>query len=165
MCQKLSYFIQNIKKKYFVTFHKYRTIYICTTRIDTRNSITSYQNGEECFCGDYLTKSYKKSDSECKMACKGKRAQACGGTWRVLIYRNPYYRCKLFSQPTQELNIPNFCTLTIFWNHLFFNYNCHEIYQFFVFLSLMLVYFPSVWIIIINFISFYCFYSNPCKIR
>lgn len=84
------------------------------TRIDTRNSITSYQNGEECFCGDYLTKSYKKSDSECKMACKGKRAQACGGTWRVLIYRNPYYRCKLFSQPTQELNILNFCTLTIF---------------------------------------------------
>ncbi|XP_034324268.2 uncharacterized protein [Magallana gigas] len=50
------------------------------------------ENGEECFCGDYLTKSYKKSDSECKMACKGKRAQACGGTWRVLIYRNPYYR-------------------------------------------------------------------------
>lgn len=53
------------------------------------------QVGSECFCGDYLTKSHKKSDSECKMACKGKRDQACGDHWRVLIYRNPYYRCKL----------------------------------------------------------------------
>lgn len=82
--------------------------------------MTSDQVGSECFCGDYLTKSHKKSDSECKMACKGKRDQACGDHWRVLIYRNPYYRCKLFSQPTQDLNIPIFCTPTIFWNHLYF---------------------------------------------
>lgn len=108
MCQKRFLFIRNIKKNILLRF------------TNTWNSITSYKVGVECFCGDYLTKSHKKSNGECKMACKGKRDQACGDHWRVLIYRNPYYRCKLFSQPTQELNIPNFCTLTIFWNHLFF---------------------------------------------
>ncbi|XP_062580890.1 uncharacterized protein LOC134242776 [Saccostrea cucullata] len=47
--------------------------------------------GVECFCGNYLTKSHKKSTSDCKMACKGKNNEACGNHWRVLIYKNPYY--------------------------------------------------------------------------
>lgn len=50
------------------------------------------QAGHQCFCGNKLTKSDKKKDSECMNPCRGDREQACGGGWRIAIYQNPNFK-------------------------------------------------------------------------
>lgn len=50
------------------------------------------QNANECFCGNSLTRSVKKSDDDCLSQCRGDRNQGCGGPWRVAVYRNYNYK-------------------------------------------------------------------------
>lgn len=43
----------------------------------------------QCFCGNKLTKSLKMKESDCWSLCAGDKTQACGGTWRIAVYKNP----------------------------------------------------------------------------
>lgn len=49
------------------------------------------QAGHECFCGNSMRSKIQKPISECRRKCKGSR-EACGGGWRILIYRNRKFR-------------------------------------------------------------------------
>lgn len=42
-----------------------------------------------CFCGNKLKKSLKMKESDCWSLCAGDKRQACGGTWRIAVYKNP----------------------------------------------------------------------------
>ncbi|XP_062580891.1 uncharacterized protein LOC134242777 [Saccostrea cucullata] len=74
-------------KSYSMTVDKCRKI--CT---DLRYKYYGVEAARECFCGNKLTKSHKKKDSECMTPCKGDREQACGGSWRLGVYQNPNFK-------------------------------------------------------------------------
>lgn len=56
------------------------------------NMSSLFQNANECFCGNSLTRSVRKSDNDCLTQCRGDRSQGCGGSWRVAVYRNYNYK-------------------------------------------------------------------------
>jgi len=45
------------------------------------------ESEKECFCGNTITKLFKRPNSECNKACPGKKSETCGGGWRMNIYR------------------------------------------------------------------------------
>lgn len=49
------------------------------------------QYSSQCFCGNKLTYSRRMRVDDCLIPCAGDKTQACGGTWRIAVYRNPQY--------------------------------------------------------------------------
>ncbi|KAJ8698712.1 hypothetical protein PTI98_005387 [Pleurotus ostreatus] len=49
-------------------------------------SFAGLEFGDECFCGNSIGSSTKKSDSECTMVCTGNSAEFCGGRDRLTLY-------------------------------------------------------------------------------
>lgn len=72
------------------------------------------QATNECFCGNKLTKSDKKKDSECMSPCRGDREQACGAGWRIAIYKNPKFKPSM---------------LHFIQAMLYFSYNFHKVHM------------------------------------
>ncbi|XP_062580883.1 uncharacterized protein LOC134242772 isoform X2 [Saccostrea cucullata] len=74
------------------TFGKHMTVGRCRRRCEReRKQFYGLEAGNECFCGNSMRFKKRKPLKECRMKCKGNN-EACGGVWRILIYRNPKYR-------------------------------------------------------------------------
>lgn len=74
------------------TWNNHMTVNQCRRRCEKENSrFYGLEAGNECFCGNCIRSKVKKPIRECRVKCKGSRA-ACGGPWRILIYRNRRYR-------------------------------------------------------------------------
>ncbi|KAF4575259.1 WSC domain-containing protein [Pleurotus pulmonarius] len=63
------------------------TIESCVAFCSTNGfSFAGLEFGDECFCGNSIGASTKKSDSECAMVCSGNLAEFCGGRDRLTLY-------------------------------------------------------------------------------
>nr|XP_022329299.1 uncharacterized protein LOC111128129 [Crassostrea virginica] len=68
------------------------TVNGCRKRCQREN--TKYfgvENGNQCFCGSVMRFKIRKPKKDCKRKCRGS-GEACGGPWRILVYRNLFYR-------------------------------------------------------------------------
>ncbi|XP_062574338.1 uncharacterized protein LOC134275769, partial [Saccostrea cucullata] len=74
------------------TLSKHMTVGFCRQNCERRNKrFYGLQHANECWCGNTMQSKISKPMKECMMKCKGSN-EACGGPWRLLIYRNPKYR-------------------------------------------------------------------------
>ncbi|XP_048734636.2 uncharacterized protein LOC125650402 [Ostrea edulis] len=72
-----------------MTFEKCRSI--CSHK-KVNSKYFGMENGNECHCGDHLTRKVLKNEGECTKKCNGNHRQGCGGPWRIIIYRNSNYK-------------------------------------------------------------------------
>ena len=49
-------------------------------------TIAGTEYGGQCFCGNTMTSTTKKDDSDCNTACAGTSAEMCGGASRLSVY-------------------------------------------------------------------------------
>jgi hypothetical protein len=49
-------------------------------------TIAGTEYGGQCFCGNTITSTTKKDDSDCNTACAGASSEMCGGASRLSIY-------------------------------------------------------------------------------
>ncbi|XP_062572257.1 sialate:O-sulfotransferase 1-like [Saccostrea cucullata] len=70
---------------------KHMTVGRCKQRCaGEKKKFYGLQHANECYCGNTMRFKISKPMKECMMKCKGSN-EACGGPWRLLIYRNPKY--------------------------------------------------------------------------
>ncbi|XP_062571037.1 zonadhesin-like [Saccostrea cucullata] len=82
------------------TWGNHMTVNHCRNRcVKEKTQFYGLEVGKECFCGNSMRYKNRKPLSDCRMKCKGSRA-ACGGAWRILIYRNPNYQSSGFVPTT-----------------------------------------------------------------
>lgn len=126
--------------------------------------------GTECFCGNYLKTSQKRSSSECLTPCQGNKAEGCGGNWRVVIYRNNNYKSNILFIKVQAFFILKGLhnkTSTIYGKYIF-SKRKKKIYVLFMPLISISLYlkvygFKVPKDIIIYLIYCYCFPNKTCK--
>ncbi|XP_056020701.1 zonadhesin-like isoform X2 [Ostrea edulis] len=78
------------------TWSNHMTVGRCKSRcLRERTRFYGVEAGNECFCGNTMRYKDRKHNNDCRMKCKGNN-EACGGAWRIMIYKNPKFHTSNF---------------------------------------------------------------------